>query len=66
LARQGQQVLSSIVYQHPQDFRRTIALLENGFIQPSRLISSRYAFSELPKAIAAAAGGLETKVMVEV
>ena len=66
LARQGQQVLSSIIYQHPQDFRRTIVLLENGFIQPSRLISSRYAFIDLPTAIRAAAGGLETKVVVAV
>jgi hypothetical protein len=32
-------------------------------IQPSQLISSRYAFHELPAAIAAA-GGLETKVVL--
>jgi len=66
LTRQGQQVLSSIIYQHPLDFQRTITLLENGFVQPRKIISARYPFEKLPAALEEAAAGLHSKIILHV
>jgi 2-desacetyl-2-hydroxyethyl bacteriochlorophyllide A dehydrogenase len=66
LTRQGIQVLSSIIYQHPLDFQRSIRLLEQGFIQPSKIISERTTFSNLPAALEKASKGLDSKIILAV
>ena len=66
LARQGIQVLSSIIYQHPLDFQRSIRLLEQGFIQPSKIISERTIFSSLPAALEKASKGQDSKIILTV
>lgn len=64
LTRQGIQVLSSIIYQHPLDFQRCIRLLEQGFIQPSKIISEKDTFSNLPAALEKASKGQDSKIIL--
>lgn len=64
LTRQGIQVLSSIIYQHPVDFQRTIRLLEQGFIQPSKIISADQPFAQLPAALEMASQGQHSKIIL--
>lgn len=66
LTRQGIQVLSSIIYQHPLDFQRCIRLLEQGFIQPSKIISEKDTFSNLPSALGKASKGQDSKIILSV
>lgn len=66
LTRQGIQVLSSIIYQHPLDFQRSIRLLEQGFIQPSKIISQRTTFNQLPTALEKASKGQDSKIILAV
>jgi 2-desacetyl-2-hydroxyethyl bacteriochlorophyllide A dehydrogenase len=66
LTRQGIQVLSSIIYQHPLDFQRSIRLLEQGFIQPSKIISQKTTFSNLPAALEKASKGHDSKIIFSV
>jgi len=61
ITRQGIQILTSLIYDHPVDFRRTIRLIESGFLRPGQIISSIEPFQHLNKAIEAACGGLQTK-----
>lgn len=64
LTRQGIQVLSSIIYQHPLDFRRAIRLLEQDFIQPSKIISAHEPFVQLPSALETASQGQHSKIIL--
>ena len=66
LTRQGIQVLSSIIYQHPLDFQRSIRLLEQGFIQPSKIISQSTTFSQLSAALEKASQGQDSKIILTV
>lgn len=66
LTRQGIQVLSSIIYQHPLDFQRSIRLLEQGFIQPSKIISQSTTFKQLPAALEKASKGQDSKIILAV
>lgn len=64
LTRQGIQVLSSIIYQHPLDFQRTIRLLEQGFIKPSKIISAQAPFTQLPEHLETASQGHHSKIIL--
>ena len=64
ITRRGLNILTSIIYNHPADFSRTIELIASGTLQPSRVISRRCQFTQLPEALARAASGAETKVVL--
>lgn len=64
VTRQGIQILSSIIYQHPLDFRRSIQLLEHQFILPHKIISAHHSFQELPQALEAASKGEHSKIVL--
>jgi 2-desacetyl-2-hydroxyethyl bacteriochlorophyllide A dehydrogenase len=66
MTRQGITLLTSIIYQHPVDFRRTIDLVASGFLQPGRIISARKPFDELASALAMACSGEQTKIVLAV
>lgn len=66
LTRRGQSIITSMIYDHPTDFNRTIELIANNTIQPSRIISRRCDFSEIRDALAHAATGKETKVILKI
>ncbi len=64
ITRQGITIITSIIYQHPVDFRRTIQLIESGFLQPSRIISMKQPFAKLATAIEIACLGEQTKMIL--
>lgn len=66
ITRRGLSILTSIIYNHPADFSRTIELIAKGKIQPSKAISRRVQFAELKEALEIAANGTETKVVLKV
>ncbi|GAB4041315.1 zinc-dependent alcohol dehydrogenase [Spirosoma gilvum] len=64
ITRQGINIITSIIYQHPVDFRRTIQLIASGFLQPSRIISAKESFDKLATAIETACLGDQTKLIL--
>jgi threonine dehydrogenase-like Zn-dependent dehydrogenase len=64
ITRRGLNILTSMIYNHPADFSRVIELVAKGTIQPSQAISRRVEFAQLPEALAWAASGAETKVVL--
>lgn len=66
ITRRGLNILTSIIYNHPADFSRVIELIAAGTIQPGKVISRRCQFDRLPEALARAAGGAETKIVLTV
>jgi threonine dehydrogenase-like Zn-dependent dehydrogenase len=64
MTRQGINIITSMIYQHPVDFSRTIRLIEQGFIQPSRIISQHLPFDQLPEALVTASQGQHAKIIV--
>ncbi len=66
MTRQGINILTSIIYQHPTDFRRTIGLIENGFLQPGRIISAKEPFQNLALAVQTASSGHHAKIVLDV
>jgi 2-desacetyl-2-hydroxyethyl bacteriochlorophyllide A dehydrogenase len=66
ITRRGLSISTSMIYNHPADFSRTIELVAKRTIQPSKVISRRCQFAQLPEALAWAASGAETKVVLEV
>jgi 2-desacetyl-2-hydroxyethyl bacteriochlorophyllide A dehydrogenase len=66
ITRQGINILTSIIYQHPIDFRRTISLIESGFLQPGRIISANEPFTNLAIAMETASTGQHAKIVLKV
>lgn len=64
ITRQGIQILTSIIYDHPVDFRRTIALIESGFLQPGQIISARESFNQLADALTLACSNQHAKIVL--
>ncbi len=66
ITRRGLNILTSIIYNHPADFNRVIELIANKTIQPGKAISRRCQFTQLPEALARAADGAETKIVLTI
>ena len=66
LIRRGINITTSMIYDHPADFSRVIELIAKGTIQPRKVISGCYTFDELPEALAQAASGKETKIVLKI
>lgn len=66
IVREGIQIIPSIIYDHPVDFRRTIQLIESKVIQPGKIISGTYKLRQLQEAMEAAATGNETKLIISI
>ncbi|GAB4043632.1 zinc-dependent alcohol dehydrogenase [Spirosoma litoris] len=66
ITRQGISIITSIIYQHPVDFRRTIGLIESGFIQPGRIISARESFDNLASGLEMACAGKHAKIVLKI
>ncbi|WP_420150113.1 zinc-dependent alcohol dehydrogenase [Spirosoma sp.] len=64
ITRQGITIITSIIYQHPIDFRRTMSLIESGFLQPGRIISARDQFGNLASALELACQGEHAKIVL--
>lgn len=66
IAREGIQIIPSIIYDHPFDFQRTLQLIRSKVIQPSLIISSYTTLHELQTALELAATGNESKIVVNI
>lgn len=64
MTRQGISLITSIVYQHPIDFQRTIGLIASGFLEPGRIISARETFDNLAASMVVASEGHQAKIVL--
>jgi len=66
LTRKGNNILTSMIYDSPDDFGKTIGLIAGGIIEPSQIISRRYKLDEIATALEEIGKGNETKVVLEI
>ena len=62
--REEIRVSGSIIYNHPNDFSRTIALVERKVLSPKRIITNTLPFSEISHALQFASTGEAGKVLL--
>ena len=65
IARRGLSILPSMIYDHPQDFERTIQLIKSKKINPKKIISARMSFSDIDDALRIASKGKNTKIIIK-
>ncbi|MBI5033749.1 MAG: alcohol dehydrogenase catalytic domain-containing protein [Chloroflexi bacterium] len=65
LVREGLRVSGSIIYNHPSDFTRAIALVANGTLKPSRIVTDMLPFAEISRALEMASSGQSGKVLLK-
>lgn len=55
--RKGMELVGSIIYDHPADFRRAIEFVRKG-LRPGQIVTRRYPFDEVGRALAEAKDGV--------
>ncbi len=65
LVRNGIQLLTSIIYSHPTDFKEVIALIEENKINPGTIVTQKRSFQELQNAMMEAVTGVESKIVIQ-
>lgn len=63
--REGIRLSGSIIYDHPNDFARTIALVEKKVLSPGKIVSRTFPFDEISKAMQLASTGEAAKVLLK-
>ena len=66
LAREGIDLIGSIIYQHPFDFKRVLYLVEKGVIHPGKIISQNMAFENIRQAFELALQGSHSKIVIQI
>lgn len=66
LVRKGIRVLGSIIYDHPFDFARAIALVAAGGLHPSQIVTDTLPLDQIGRALALACTGESGKIHVEI
>ena len=64
MTREGISLVPSIIYHHPDDFRRVIRLIQTKTIEPHFVISSYESLKDLQVALERAAEGQESKIVI--
>lgn len=64
LVRQGISVLGSLIYDHPDDFARAIALVRGGTLHPSQIVTHTMSFDVMDRALELASTGPPVKMVV--
>jgi threonine dehydrogenase-like Zn-dependent dehydrogenase len=64
LVREEIRVSGSIIYNHPADFARAIALVENHILSPRKIVTNTFQFSEISRALQLASTGNVGKVLL--
>ncbi len=64
LVREEIRVSGSIIYDHPADFARTIALVENKVLSPGNIVTNTFQFSDISQALQLASTGAVGKVLL--
>lgn len=62
LVREGIRIEPSLIYDHPSDFARSIALVANGVLQPSYIVSDTFQFDSIGDALELACTGQAGKI----
>ncbi|MBN2318974.1 MAG: alcohol dehydrogenase catalytic domain-containing protein [Acidobacteria bacterium] len=65
LVREGINVYTSMIYDHPADFARTIELVANGKLHPSRVVTDTFSFESVAQALRLAGTGESGKIHVK-
>jgi threonine dehydrogenase-like Zn-dependent dehydrogenase len=65
IVREGIRIIGSIIYDHPDDFRRTIRLVQEG-MQVGHLVEREYPLDNVERALRDAGGVLAGKAVVRV
>lgn len=63
--REGLRVIGSIIYDHPNDFAKTIALVGNGVLSPKSIVSHTFPFREISQGLQLASTGESGKVLIK-
>lgn len=63
--REGIRLSGSIIYDHPNDFARTIALVEKKVLSPGKIVSRTFPFNEISDAMKLASTGEAAKVLLK-
>lgn len=66
LVRRGISIQGSLIYDHPADFQSVIQLIEEGKIQPHKIISKYIPLSEVQAGLQAATDGHPGKIVVQI
>ncbi len=64
LVREGIRVSGSLIYDHPSDFARAIALVKAGTLRPSQIVTDTLSFDAMDRALELASTGQAGKVVV--
>jgi threonine dehydrogenase-like Zn-dependent dehydrogenase len=62
LVREGIRIEPSLIYDHPSDFARSIALVASGVLQPSCIVSDTFQFDSIGHALELACTGHAGKI----
>jgi threonine dehydrogenase-like Zn-dependent dehydrogenase len=66
LVRRGISIQGSLIYDHPADFQAVIHLIEEGKIQPHKIISKYISLSDVQAGLQAATDGHPGKIIVQI
>jgi L-iditol 2-dehydrogenase len=65
LVREGINVYTSMIYDHPDDFARTIEMVAAGKLQPGRVVTDTFSFDSVARAITLAGTGESGKIHIK-
>ena len=65
VVREGVNIHTSMIYDHPADFARAIELVKSGTLRPSRVVTHVYPFSSIREALEQASTGESGKVLID-
>jgi threonine dehydrogenase-like Zn-dependent dehydrogenase len=65
IVREGINIFTSMIYDHPTDFARAIELVASGRLRPSKIVTDVYPLSDVNAAIARAASGTAGKILID-
>ena len=65
IVREGINILTSMIYDHPADFARAVELVASKRLYPSKTVTDVYPVSDINTAIERAASGIAGKVLID-
>jgi L-iditol 2-dehydrogenase len=65
LVREGIQIQTSMIYDHPADFARAIDLVARGVLHPARIVTHTYSFDSIHQALDFSSTGKAGKIHVK-
>jgi L-iditol 2-dehydrogenase len=65
LVREGIRIHGSMIYDHPADFARAIALVESGVLHPARIVTDTVPFEASDRALQLARAGRSGKIHIQ-